>query len=34
MKQHSIIEHVLEKAGNKNLIIELTTRLSQSEITT
>jgi len=34
MKQHSIIEHVLEKAGNKNLINELTTRLSQSEITT
>lgn len=33
MNQHSIIEHVLEKAGNKNLINELTTRLSQSEIT-
>jgi hypothetical protein len=34
MKQQNIIENVLEKAGNKNLINELTTRLSQSEITT
>lgn len=34
MKQKNIIENVLEKAGNKNLINELTTRLSQSEITT
>lgn len=34
MKQQSIIKHVLEKVGNKNLIDELTTRLSQSEINT
>lgn len=34
MKQSNIIENVLEKAGNENLINELTTRLSQSEITT
>jgi len=34
MKQQSIIKHVLEKAGNENLIEELTTRLSQSEINT
>lgn len=34
MKQQIIIEKVLEKAGNENLINELTTRLSQSEITT
>lgn len=34
MKQQNIIENVLEKAGNKNLINELTTRLSQSDITT
>jgi hypothetical protein len=32
-EQQSIIKNVLEKAGNKNLINELTTRLSQSEIT-
>jgi len=34
MKQQNIIENVLEKAGNKNLINELTIRLSQSEINT
>lgn len=34
MKQQSIVTNVLEKAGNKNLIDELTTRLSQSEINT
>lgn len=34
MKQQNIIKNVLEKAGNENLINELTTRLSQSEITT
>lgn len=34
MEKPSIIENVLEKAGNENLINELTTRLSQSEITT
>ncbi|WP_243683888.1 hypothetical protein [Methanosarcina barkeri] len=34
MKQQSIITNVLEKAGNKNLINELITRLSQSEINT
>jgi hypothetical protein len=34
MKQQTIIESVLEKAGNKNLIDELTARLSQSELTT
>ncbi|AKB27929.1 hypothetical protein MSSIT_1210 [Methanosarcina siciliae T4/M] len=34
MKNSNIIENVLEKAGNKNLINELTNRLSQSEITT
>jgi hypothetical protein len=34
MKQQSIIDKVLEKAGNENLINELTSRLSQSEITT
>lgn len=33
-EQQSIIKNVLEKAGNKNLISELITRLSQSEITT
>lgn len=34
MKQQKIIQNVLKKAGNENLIDELTTRLSQSEITT
>lgn len=34
MKQQTIIGNVLEKAGNENLIDELTGRLSQSEITT
>jgi hypothetical protein len=34
MKQQNIIKNVLEKTGNENLINELTTRLSQSEITT
>lgn len=34
MKQQTIIENVLKKAGNQNIINELTTRLSQSEITT
>jgi hypothetical protein len=34
MKQQNIIDKVLEKAGNQNLINELTTRLSQSELTT
>lgn len=34
MKESTILENVLEKAGNKNLLDELTTRLSQSEITT
>jgi hypothetical protein len=34
MKQHNIVKNVLEKTGNENLINELTTRLSQSEITT
>jgi hypothetical protein len=34
MKQQDIIKHVLEKTGNENLITELTTRLSQSEINT
>ncbi len=34
MEKPIIIKNVLEKAGNENLINELTTRLSQSEITT
>ncbi len=34
MKESNIIKNVLEKSGNENLIDELTTRLSQSEITT
>jgi len=34
MKKSNIVKNVLEKAGNENLIDELTSRLSQSEITT
>lgn len=34
MEQSKIIENILEKVGNKNLINELTTKLSQSEINT
>jgi hypothetical protein len=34
MKQSNIIKNILEKVGNENLINELTTKLSQSEIST